>query len=119
MVLHSIAIDHQAMRLKIALLSVKFEARAASWGTINWPKILSDKHTCMVYNKHLLSLTTPNMDYNSYQEVILQVGALAATHHKCQCEEWFQMSHTTLGPFLQEHNQVLQATKHAHHFRFP
>jgi hypothetical protein len=55
------------------------------------------------------------MDYNSYQEVILQVGALAATHHKCQCEGWFQMSRTTLAPLLKEHNQVLHATKHAHH----
>ncbi len=69
----------------------------------------------MVYNKHLLSLITLDMDYNSYQEVILQVGALAATHHKCQCEGWFQMSRTTLAPLLKEHNQVLHATKHAHH----
>jgi hypothetical protein len=55
------------------------------------------------------------MDYNSYQEVILQAGALTATHHKCQCKGWFQMSHTTLAPLLKERNQVLHATKHAHH----
>jgi hypothetical protein len=84
MVLHGIASNHQAVQLKIALSSVKFNAHAAFWGTINWPKILSDEHTCMVYNKHLLSLTTPDMDYDSYQEVILQVGALTATHHKRQ-----------------------------------
>jgi hypothetical protein len=115
MVLHGIASNHQAVWLKIALLSVKFKARAASWGTIYWPKILSDKHTCMVYNKHLLSLTTPDIDYDSYQEVILQVGALTATHHKCQCEGWLQMSRTTLAPLLKERNQVLHAIKHAHH----
>jgi hypothetical protein len=89
MVLHGVASNHQAVRLKIALLSVKFKARAASWGTINWPKILLDEHSCMMYNKHLLSLTTLDMDYDSYQEVILQAGALTATYHKCQCKGWF------------------------------
>jgi hypothetical protein len=82
MVLHGVASNHQAVRLKLALLSVKFKARAASRGIINWPKILSVKHTCMVYNEYLLSLTTPDMDYGSYQEVILQAGTLTATHHK-------------------------------------
>ncbi len=115
MVLHGVASNHQAVRLKIALSSVKLKARAASWGTINWPKILSDKHTCMVYNKHLLSLTTLDMDCNSYQEVILQVGALTATHHKRQCKGWFQMSCTTLAPLLKERNQVLHATKPTTH----
>ncbi len=115
MVLHGNARNHQAVQLKIALLSVKFKARAASWGTIYWPKILLVEHTCMVYNKHLLSLTTPDMDYDSYQEVILQVGALTATHHKCQCKGWFQMSRTTLAPLLKERNQVPHATKRAHH----
>jgi hypothetical protein len=114
MVLHGIASNHHAVRLKIALLSVKFKARAASWGTINWPKILSDKHTHIVYNKHLLSLTTPDMDYDRNQEVILQAGALTATHHKCQCKGWFQMSRTTLAPLLKERNQVLHATKCTH-----
>jgi hypothetical protein len=69
----------------------------------------------MVYNKHLLSLTTPDIDYNSYHELILQAGALTATHHKRQCEGWFQMSCATLAPLLKEHNQVLHATKRAHH----
>ncbi len=115
MVLHGVASDHQAVQLKIALSSAKLKAPAASQGTINWPKILSDEHTCMVYNKHLLSLTTLDMDYNSYQEVILQAGTLTATHHKSQCKGWFQMSRTTLTPLLKEHNQVLHATKRAHH----
>jgi hypothetical protein len=82
---------------------------------MDWPKILSNEHTWMVYNEHLLSLTTPDMDYNSYQEIILQAGALTATHHKCQCDGWFQMSCTTLAPLLKECNQVLHTTKHAHH----
>jgi hypothetical protein len=69
----------------------------------------------MVYNKHLLSLTTPDMDYDSYQELILQAGALTATHHKRQCEGWFQMSRATLASLLKECNQVLHITKHAHH----
>jgi hypothetical protein len=69
----------------------------------------------MVYNKHWLFLTTPDMDYDSYQELILQAGALTATHHKRQCEGWFQMSRATLAPLLKERNQVLHATKHAHH----
>jgi hypothetical protein len=117
MVLHGVASDHQAVQLKIALASVKCKARAISKGTIDWPKILSDEYTQMVYKEHLLSLTTPDMDYDSYQELILQAGALTATHHKHkrQCEGWFQMSHTTLAPLLKEGNQVLHATKCAHH----
>jgi hypothetical protein len=69
----------------------------------------------MMYNKNLLSLTTLDMDYDSYQEVILQVGALTATHHKPQCKGWFQMSPTTLASLLKECNQVLHAYKYAHH----
>jgi hypothetical protein len=115
MVLHGVASDHQAVWLKIALASVKYKAHAISKGTIDWPKILSDEHTWLVYNEHLLSLTTPDMDYDSYQELILQAGALTATHHKRQCEGWFQMSRATLAPLLKECNQVFHATKRAHH----
>jgi hypothetical protein len=114
-VLHGTASNHQAVRLKIALASVKYKAQAVSKGTINWPKILSNEHSWMVYNEHLLSLTTPDMDYDSYQEIILQAGALTATHHKRQCDGWFQMNRTTLAPLLKECNQILHTTKCAHH----
>jgi hypothetical protein len=115
MVLHRTTSNHQAVQLKIALASVKYKAQADSIGTINWPKILSNEHTWMVYNEHLLFLTTPDMDYGSYQEIILQAGALTATHHKRQWDGWFQMSRTTLAPLLKECNQVLHTTKRAHH----
>jgi hypothetical protein len=55
------------------------------------------------------------MDYDSYQEIILQAGALTATHHKRQCDGWFQMSRTTLAPLLKECNLVLHTTRRAHH----
>jgi hypothetical protein len=82
MVHHGVASDHRAVQLKIALSSVKFKAHAISRGTINWPKTLTDEHTRMVYNEHLLSLTTPGIEYNDYQEIILKAGMLTATHHK-------------------------------------
>jgi len=96
-------------------MSIKFKTRALSRGTIDWSKILSDDHTRMVYNEHLLQLTNTDMDYDSYQEAILQAGALTATHHKRKCEGWFQMSRATLAPLLTERNQVLHALKRAHH----
>jgi hypothetical protein len=102
MVLHGTASDHRAVRLKIALSSVKFKAHAISQGTIDWPKILSDDHTHMMYNEHLLSLPTPNMGYDDYREIILFEG-------------WFQISRTTIAPLLKECNQVLHATNCAHH----
>jgi hypothetical protein len=55
------------------------------------------------------------MDYDSFQEAILQAGALTATHHKRQCTGWFQMSRTTLAPLITEHNQILHAIKRTHH----
>ncbi len=69
----------------------------------------------MVYNEHLLHLTHNEMDYDSYQEAIMQAGAPTATHHKCQCSGWFQMSRATLALLLAEHNQVLHAIKRNHH----
>ncbi len=42
---HGIASDHQAVRLKVALASIKFKSREVSQGTINWPKILTNDHT--------------------------------------------------------------------------
>jgi hypothetical protein len=114
-VLHGIASDHQAVCLKVTLASINFKSCEVSQGTINWPKILSDDHTQMVYNGHLLHLTHNKMDYDSYQEAILQAGALTATHHKCQCGVWFQMSRATLVPLLAEFNQFLQAIKRTHH----
>jgi hypothetical protein len=69
----------------------------------------------MVYNKHLLHLTHNKMDYDTYQEAILQAGALTATYHKCQCSGWFQMSQATLAPLLAERNQVFHTIKHTHH----
>jgi hypothetical protein len=69
----------------------------------------------MVSNKYLLHLAHNKMDYDSYQEEILQAGALTATHHKRQCRGWFQMSQATLAPLLAERNQVLHAIKCTHH----
>jgi hypothetical protein len=108
-VLHSVASDHTAVRLKLTLLSIKFKAQAISWGTIDWPKIMLDDHTQMVYNEHLTLLTTPNMEYDDYQEIILQAGVVTATHHECQCEGWFQMSRITLAPLIKECNEILHA----------
>jgi hypothetical protein len=72
MVLHGVASNHRAVCLKVALSSVKFKARGAmNRGTINWLKILTDEHTQMVYNEHLLSLTTLEIGYDDYQETIL------------------------------------------------
>ncbi len=68
-----------------------------------------------MYNEYLLQITNNNMDYDSYQEAILQAGALTATHHKKQCTGWFQMSRATLAPLLTERNQVLHALKCTHH----
>jgi hypothetical protein len=69
----------------------------------------------MVYNEYLLQLTHNKMDYDSYQKVILQAGALTATHHKCQYSRWFQMSRATLAPLLAERNQVLHTIECTHH----
>jgi hypothetical protein len=95
---------------------VKFKARESmKSGTINWPKILTDEHTRMVYNEHLLSLTTPGIDYDDYQETILNAGKLTAIYHKRQCSGWFQLSRTTLSPLLMERIEVLHATNRCHH----
>jgi hypothetical protein len=66
----------------------------------------------MVYNEHLTLLTTPNMEYDDYQEIILQAGVLTATHHKRQSEGWFQMSRITLAPLMKERNGILHAINH-------
>jgi hypothetical protein len=79
-------------------------------GTINWPKILTDEHTRMVDNDHLVSLTVPGITYDDYQECILDAGKLTATYHKHICTGWFQLSRTTLSPLLLERNEVLHAT---------
>ena len=83
-VLNGVASDHQAVRLCLALLSIKFKAHAILRGTINWPKILSNKHTQMVYNKYLITLTTLDMECNDYQAMIMKAGELTVTHHTCQ-----------------------------------
>ena len=114
-VVHGVASDHLAVCLTVALSSVKFKKHTVSRGTTNWAKILSDDHARMEYNEHLLQLTTNDMDYDEYQEAILQAGALTATHHKRKCNGWFQMSRITLAPLITERNQVLHAIKRNHH----
>ena len=72
-ILDGVASDHQAVRLDITITitSIKFKTRAISRGTIDWSRILNDDHTRMIYNEHLLQLTSNDMDYDSYQEAIL------------------------------------------------
>jgi hypothetical protein len=69
----------------------------------------------MVYNEHLLSLTTPGIEYDNYHEIILEAGMLTTTYHKQQCNGWFQMSCATLAHLLKERNEVLHATNQCHH----
>ena len=68
-----------------------------------------------MYNNHLISLTTPDINYNDYQEIIMKAGEITTTHHKSQCDGWFQMSHTTLAPLLKESYQLLHSVKRMHH----
>ncbi len=49
------------------------------------------------------------MEYDNYQEIILQVGVLTATHHKRQSEGWFQMSWIMFAPLIKECNEILHA----------
>jgi hypothetical protein len=70
MILHGVTSDHRTVGLSIALSSVKFKnSGTISRGTINWPKILTDEHSRMVSNEHLLSLTTPGIEYDDYQDI--------------------------------------------------
>ena len=69
----------------------------------------------MVYNKHLISLATLDMEYNDYQAMIMKAGELTATYHKHQCDGRFQMSHTTLAQLLKECNQLLHSVKRMQH----
>jgi hypothetical protein len=110
--LEGVASNHHAVRLTISLTSIKFKPKAVTKGTTDWSKILSESHSRMMYNEHLLQITDNDMDNDTYQEAILQAGALTATHHKKQCTGWFQMSHGTLAPLLTERNQILHALKH-------
>ncbi len=61
-----------------------------------------------------LFLTTPGIDYDDYQGIILEAGMLTATYHKCQCPGWFQLSCATLATLLMECNKVLHATNRCH-----
>ncbi len=83
--LKGVASDHHAVRLTLSLTSIKFKPKAVTNGTFNWSQILSDGNSRMMYNDHLLQTTHNDMDYDTYQEAILQAGALAAAHHKKQC----------------------------------
>jgi hypothetical protein len=79
-VLQGIASDHRAVSLSVVLSSVKFKnSGTISCRTINWSKILTDEHNHMVYNEHLLSLTTPSIKHDDYQDVILKAGEHTAT----------------------------------------
>jgi len=106
-VLHGAASNHQAVQLCLTLLSIKFKAHAISHGDIDWPKLLSNKHTHMVYNnEHLSSLTTPNIHYDDYQAIIIKAGELTTTHHTRQCNGWFQIHNVNLSSEIQATVQV-------------
>jgi hypothetical protein len=108
-VLDGVKSDHRAVQQKIMLLSIKFKSRVVSRGTINWQKILSDENLQMVYSKHLQSMTTPDMDYDDYNKIIIRAGELTATAHKRNCKGWFQASQSTLGPLLAYRNRLLHS----------
>jgi hypothetical protein len=114
-VLEGVDSNHRAVRLKIMLSSIKFKARAISRGTIDWPKILTNEHLQMVYNKHLQSMSKPNMDYNEYNNIILNAGELTTTTHKRTCAGWFQMSRSMLAPLLSDSNKILHCVRQASH----
>ena len=60
-------------------------------------------------------MSTPNMDYDEYNEIILKAGELTATTHKQTCDRWFQMSRSTLAPLLSERNKILHCVKQSAH----
>jgi hypothetical protein len=114
-ILDGVESDHPAVQLKIMLVSIKFKSRIVLRGTIDWPKILSDEHLQMVYNKHLQSMTTPDMDYDNYNEIIIRAVELTATAHKRKCEGLFQASQSTLGPLLADHYCLLHSVRQTSH----
>ncbi len=106
--------DHRAISLKLTLTSIKVQQSCAiSKVATDWPKIQSDEHLQMVYNKHLQSMITPAMDYNEYNAAVLKARELTMTANKQKCKGWFQLSRATLTPLLSNRKQLLHAIKRA------
>jgi hypothetical protein len=97
-IFEGISSDHKAVSLKLMLSSIKVQSCAISRGDTDWQKILSNEHLQMVYNKHLQSMITPEMDYDKYNAAILKAGELTMAINKRKCEGWFQLSRATLAP---------------------
>ena len=102
--------------MTLTLVSIKVQhSRTFSKGTTDWQKIQSDEHLQMVFNEHLQSMITPEMNYDMYNKGILKAGELTATHTKQKCAGWFQLSRVTLASLLSTRNQLLHAIKPAFH----
>jgi hypothetical protein len=106
--------DHSAVSLDLILTSIKFKERTVSRGKIDWRKIASDDQLQIIYNGHLTSLTTPDMDFTEFNASILQSGKLTATVLKEKCKGWFQFSQDMLNPLLTKQNQLLHTLCRSH-----
>jgi hypothetical protein len=84
--------DHSAISLDLILTSIKFKERTVSRGKIDCCKIASNNQLQIIYNIHLTSLTTPEMDFTEFNASIFQAGELTATVLKEKCKGWFQFS---------------------------
>ena len=103
-IIEGVSSDHCAVSLKLMLSSIKVQSRAILKDDTDWQKILSNEHLQMLYNKHLQSMITPEMDYDEYNAAILKAWELTMTINKRKCEGWFQLNRATLAPLLTNRN---------------
>jgi hypothetical protein len=106
--------DHSAVSLDLILTSIKFKERTVSRSEIDWRKIASNDRHQIIYNGHLTSLTTPDMDFTEFNASILQAGELTANVLKEKCKGWFQFSRDMLNPLLTKQNQLLHTFRCSH-----
>jgi hypothetical protein len=92
--------DHSVVSLDLILTSIKFKECTVSRGESDWHKIASNDQLQIIYNSHLTSLTTPDINFTEFNASILQVGKLTATVLKEKCKGWFQFSQDMLDPLL-------------------
>jgi exonuclease III len=99
--------NHCVVRMQLNLTLLKYNKKASlNGGEIDWRKICEEEGMRKLYNKYHLELTTRDITYDTFCEVVIRAGHKTAIFNNCKCKGWFKASETILIPAIEEKNRL-------------
>ena len=103
--------DHSAVRMRLAMYSIKVKDNKVAGGRTNYRKLLFDTKTNEGYNSIFMDKWDNTTSYEDFNALMIEAAGEAATSPMRVDKSWFEYNKEILMPLIDERNALLHQTR--------